>query len=117
MINGDEVYFADVSAVLPQSAWVTLRSQRISAFELQARAILGLPVDALMISPAAARTSHLAPTAAALTAALAVPESDLRVFDGGPGPRRGVALATAPDVAAARDRARDVATAVSPRRN
>ncbi|WP_308206474.1 ATP-grasp domain-containing protein [Mycobacterium florentinum] len=117
MINGDEVYFADVSAVLPQSAWVTLRSQRISAFELQARAILGLPVDALMISPAAARTSHPAPTAAALTAALAVPESDLRVFDGGPGPRRGVALATAPDVAAARDRARDVATAVSPRRN
>ncbi|BBY23083.1 ATP-grasp domain-containing protein [Mycobacterium stomatepiae] len=116
MINGDEVYFADVSAVLPQSAWVTLRSQRISAFELQARAILGLPVDALMISPAAARTSRPATTAEALTAALAVPESDLRVFDGGPGPRRGVALATAPDVAAARDRARGVATAVSPGR-
>jgi phosphoribosylglycinamide formyltransferase 2 len=113
MINGDEVYFSDVSAVLPQSAWVTLRSQRLSAFELQARAILGLPVDALMISPAAARTSHPAPTAEALTGALAVPESDLRVFDRGPGPRLGVALATAPDVAAARDRARDVATAVS----
>lgn len=113
MINGDEVYFADVSAVLPPSAWVTLRSQRISAFELQARAILALPVDALMISPAAARTSHPAPTAEALSAALAVPESDLRVFDGGPGARRGVALATAPDVAAARDRARDVAAAVS----
>ena len=113
MINGDEVYFADVSSVLPQSAWVTLRSQRLSAVELQARAILGLPVDALMISPAAARTIHPAPTAEALTAALAVGESDLRVFDPGPGPRRGVALATAPDVAAARDRAREVATAVS----
>ncbi|MEE3067083.1 MAG: ATP-grasp domain-containing protein [Actinomycetota bacterium] len=113
MINGDEVYFSDVSTVLPQSVWVTLRSQRISAFELQARAILGLPVDVLMISPAAARTSHPAPTAEALTAALAVPESDLRIFDAGPGPRRGVALATAPDVAAARDRARDVAAAVS----
>jgi phosphoribosylglycinamide formyltransferase 2 len=113
MINGDEVYFADVRAVLPQSAWVTLRSQRLSAFELQARAILGLPLDALMISPAAARTIHPAPTAEALTAALAVGESDLRVFDRGPGPRLGVALATAPDVAAARDRARDVATAVS----
>jgi phosphoribosylglycinamide formyltransferase 2 len=36
MINGDEVYFADVSACLPQSAWVTLRTQRLSAFELQA---------------------------------------------------------------------------------
>ena len=113
MINGDEVYFADVRAVLPQSAWVTLRSQRLSVFELQARAILGLPVDALMISPAAARTIHPAPTAEALTAALAVGESDLRVFDRGPGPRLGVALATATDVAAARDRARDVATAVS----
>ncbi|GLE53425.1 phosphoribosylglycinamide formyltransferase 2 [Mycobacterium montefiorense] len=113
MINGDEVYFADVSAVLPQSAWVTLRSQRLSAVELQARAILGLPVDALMISPAAARTIHPAPTAEALTAALAVGESDLRVFEPGPGPRRGIALATAPDVAAARDRAREVATAVS----
>lgn len=113
MINGDEVYFADVRAVLPQSAWVTLRSQRLSAFELQARAILGLPLDALMISPAAARTIHPAPTAEALTAALAVGESDLRVFDRGPGPRLGVALATAPDVAAARDRARDIATAVS----
>jgi phosphoribosylglycinamide formyltransferase 2 len=113
MINGDEVYFADVSTVLPESTWVTLRSQRISAFELQARAILGLPVDALMISPAAARTSHPAPTADALAAALAVPESDLRVFDRGRGPRRGVALATAPDVATARDRARDVASAVA----
>ncbi|MEE6135568.1 ATP-grasp domain-containing protein [Mycobacterium sp. 050128] len=113
MINGDEVYFSDVSAVLPQSVWVTLRSQRISAFELQARAILGLPVDVLMISPAAARASHLVPSAEALTEALAVPESDLRVFDPGPGPRRGVALATAPDVASARDRARDVAAAAS----
>lgn len=112
MIHGDEVYFADISAVLPQSAWVTLRSQRISAIEQQARAILGLPVDALMISPAAARSIRPGGTAA-LTAALAIPESDLRVFDRAPEPRRAVALATAPDVAAARDRARDAATAVS----
>jgi phosphoribosylglycinamide formyltransferase 2 len=113
MINGDEVYFSDVRAVLPQSAWVTLRSQRLSAIELQARAILGLPVDVLMISPAAARTVHPAPTIQALIGALAVTESDLRVFDRGPGARLGVALATAPEVAAARDRARDVAAAVS----
>ncbi|MEC4763609.1 ATP-grasp domain-containing protein [Mycobacterium sherrisii] len=112
MIHGDEVYFSDISAVLPQSAWVTLRSQRISAIEQQARAILGLPVDALMISPAAARLIRPAGTAPALTAALAIPETDLRVFNRGPQPRRGVALATAPDVAAARDRARDAATAV-----
>ena len=55
MINGDEVYFADVTACPHPSAWVTLRSQRLSAFELQARAILGLPVDTMMVSPGAAR--------------------------------------------------------------
>src|SRR6185312_8621489 len=42
MINGDEVYFADITAYPRQSAWVTLCSQRLSAFDLQARVILGL---------------------------------------------------------------------------
>ena len=122
MINGDEVYFADVTACPHESAWVTLRSQRLSAFELQARAILGLPVDTMMISPGAARVMNPgaeAPTADALTGALGVPESDVRVF--GPAPadvtrKLGVALATAPDVGTARDRARDVATVLSGRR-
>jgi phosphoribosylglycinamide formyltransferase 2 len=129
MINGDEVYFADVSACLHQSAWVTLRSQRLSAFELQARAILGMPLDTMMMSPGAARAINPghevgqawaggSPTADALIGALGVPESDLRVFGRGSGPgdaahQLGVALATAPDVATARDRARDVATALA----
>jgi phosphoribosylglycinamide formyltransferase 2 len=111
MINGDEVYFADVTACPPKSAWVTLRSQRLSAFELHARAILGLPVDTMMISPGAARVMHPgpdAPNADALTGALGVPESDVRV----PG---GVALATAPDLGTARDRARQVAGALNMR--
>jgi phosphoribosylglycinamide formyltransferase 2 len=121
MIKGDEVYFADVTARPHQSVWVTLRSQRLSAFELQARAILGLPVDTMMMSPAAAlaispRGDGNSPNADALTGALRVPESDLRVFG-----RRlqsaelGVALATAPDVATARDRARQVANALNMR--
>ncbi len=55
MINGDEVYFADVTPRPADSAWATVRSQRLSAFELQARTILGLPVDTMMISPGAAR--------------------------------------------------------------
>ena len=124
MINGDEVYFANVSARLPQSAWVTLRSQRLSVFELQARAILGLPVDTLMISPAAARAIHrdletgqASPggslSADALAGALGVPETDLRVFGRGSGRQVGVAVAMAPDVATARDRARAAATALS----
>jgi phosphoribosylglycinamide formyltransferase 2 len=126
MINGDEVYFADVTAYPQQSAWVTLRSQRLSLFDLQARAILGLPVDAMMISPGAARAIPAGhdrggfPSAEALSGALGIPESDLLVFGRGSAPadgadELGVALATAPDVATARDRARQAAIAVSVR--
>lgn len=102
MVNGDEVYFADVTTYPADSAWVTLRSQRLSAFELQARTILGLPVDTMMVSPAAARLAGPAdsPDPAALIGALSVPETDVRVF--GRGFR---ALATAPEVTAARERA------------
>ncbi|SOJ53085.1 Formate-dependent phosphoribosylglycinamide formyltransferase [Mycobacterium simulans] len=111
MINGDEVYFADVAAHPTESTWVTMRSQRLSVFDLQARAILGLAVDTMMVSPGAARAAGgAAPSADALTAALAVPESDVRVDH-----TLGVALATAPDVATARDRARDVATRLNMR--
>lgn len=102
MVNGDEVYFAGVTSRPADSAWVTLRSQRLSAFELQARIILGLPVDTMMVSPAAARVAGPADPhdPAALIGALSVPESDLRVS--GSGFR---ALATAPEVTAARERA------------
>ncbi|WP_066917589.1 formate-dependent phosphoribosylglycinamide formyltransferase [Mycobacterium interjectum] len=121
MIKGDEVYFSDVTAHPHPSVWVTLRSQRLSAFELHARAILGLPVDTMMMSPAAAHLIDAGHDGGSLTVdalggALRVPESDLRIF----APQRrsaalGVALATAPDVAAARDRARQVANALTVR--
>nr|WP_232069001.1 formate-dependent phosphoribosylglycinamide formyltransferase [Mycobacterium mantenii] len=106
MVNGDEVYFADVTSRPADSAWVTLRSQRLSAFELQARTILGLPVDTMMVSPAAARAIDPPDVhdPAALSGALSVPESDLRVAGGGYR-----ALATAPEVTAARERAGQVA--------
>ncbi|OBK16465.1 phosphoribosylglycinamide formyltransferase 2 [Mycobacterium asiaticum] len=124
MINGDEVYFSEVTAGLSDSAWVTLRSQRLSAFELQARTVLGVAVDTMMVSPGAVRVIEqgatrrgVAPSGDALTAALAVPESDLRVFGSTVGEQPGaasgswgVALATAPDVTTARDRAREVAS-------
>ena len=112
MINGDEVYFAGVTAGPGDSAWVTACSQRLSVFELQARAILSLPVDTVMISPGAARVispGH-APSSEALTRALSVPESDVQVF----GPHGGgVALATGPDLDTARNRAQEVATALN----
>ncbi|OBH13644.1 formate-dependent phosphoribosylglycinamide formyltransferase [Mycobacterium sp. E3247] len=111
MINGDEVYFADVAPGPADSAWATVRSQRLSAFELQARAILGLPVDTMMISPGAAhRVQRADASAHALARALSVPESDLRVVG-----RGFQALATAREVAAARDRAREVASRLAAR--
>jgi phosphoribosylglycinamide formyltransferase 2 len=126
MINGDEVYFADVTALPQHTAWVTLRSQRLSVFDLQARATLGLPVDTIMISPGAAREippgrrEGGSPGADALSGSLGVPESDLLVFGRGSVPagaahQLGVALATAPDVATARERARQVAAALNVR--
>jgi phosphoribosylglycinamide formyltransferase 2 len=118
MINGDEVYFADVDAGPRDSAWVTLRSQRLSAFELQARAVLGVAVDTMMVSPGAARVIDrgpsepgAAPSGDVLADALSVSESDLRVFAHpatGVLTKWGLALATAPEVAAARDRARQI---------
>jgi phosphoribosylglycinamide formyltransferase 2 len=111
MINGDEVYFADVTPRPTHGAWATVRSQRLSAFELQARTILGLPVDTMMISPGAAhRVEHADAPAAALAGALGVPESDLRVVG-----RGFQTLATAPEVTAARDRAREVANRLTGR--
>jgi len=123
LVRGDEVYFSDVSVRPYDSGLVTLRTQRLSEFELHARAVLGLPVDTIMISPGAAEVTYTdeadgRPTprpesAAVLAEALTVPESDVRLFgrhEGAPRLRLGVALATAADVTTARDRVRRVST-------
>jgi phosphoribosylglycinamide formyltransferase 2 len=125
LVRGDEVYFDNVRPRPYDSGLVTLRSQRLSQFELHARAILGLSVDTIMVSPAAAEVSYAGADAtdsgdtglnAVLTEALAVAESDVRLFgrpDETEGRRRlGVALATAPDPIIARDRARRVSAAL-----
>ena len=113
LVRGDEVYFSDVRTRPHDSGLVTLRSQRLSEFELHARAILGLHVDTIMISPGAAEVTYAgAETApvdiapenvnAVLADALAVAESDARLFnrpdETEPRRRLGLALATAPDV-------------------
>nr|WP_255605006.1 formate-dependent phosphoribosylglycinamide formyltransferase [Mycolicibacterium xanthum] len=123
LVHGDEVYFSDVRPRPADSGLVTLRTQRLSEFELHARAILGLPVDTIMVSPGAmelrygaADPREGAAVAPVLADALAVAESDVRLFtgDGSSGPDRPVvlALATAPDPIVARDRARRVASAL-----
>ncbi|HEX9177718.1 MAG TPA: formate-dependent phosphoribosylglycinamide formyltransferase [Mycobacterium sp.] len=133
LVKSNEVYFVDVTPRPYDSGLVTLRSQRLSQFELHARAILGLPVDTIMITPGAAKVVYASqgtgPANAdlqhddvrteratqALSDALAVPESDVRIF-GHPKsyPRRrlGVALATAANVNTARDRAHEAAAAL-----
>lgn len=114
LVHGDEVYFSDVRPRPTDSGLVTLRSQRLSQFELHARAVLGLPVDTIMVSPGAMqvgrRSSAAAPTPV-LAEALAVAESDLRFLpaDDSAGAGAVLALATAPDPIVARDRARRVA--------
>ncbi|MGH3530546.1 MAG: phosphoribosylglycinamide formyltransferase 2, partial [Mycobacterium sp.] len=117
----------DVSASPYERGLVTLRTQRLSEFELQARAILGLTTDTIMVSPGAAQliysgheavdaaADNTGPIGGALAEALAVPESDVRVFGHHEpeGRRRlGVAVVTATDVTTARDRARQVSAAL-----
>lgn len=110
--GAEEVYFATVHPILTGAGFVTTRSQRLSQFDLHARAILGLPVDTIMISSAAGEVSRpssdKAAVARALPDALAIAESDVRLSG-----EVCVALATAPDVVRARDRAHQVAAVLS----
>ncbi|MEU0496797.1 ATP-grasp domain-containing protein [Mycobacterium sp. NPDC006124] len=108
LVRGDEVYFATVDAQLCEVGLLTLRSQRLSQYELHARAILGLSLDTIMISPAAAEVGARRDVSVGnLTEALDVPESDVRLLGSA-----SVAIATAPDVVRARDRAHRVSTVV-----
>lgn len=106
LVRGDEVYFSHVRPRPEDVGLLTLRSQRLSQFELHARAILGLSLDTIMISPAAAEVIHGGRSGTAvLGEALEVPESDVRVSGG-----TSIAIATAPDVVRARDRAHRVSS-------
>ena len=121
-IKGDHVWFSEVSPRPHDTGMVTMASQRFSEFDLHARAILGLPVDVSLREPAASaviygchESDNLIFTG--LDAALAVPNSDLRLF-GKPVSflkrRMGVALATGKDVTEARSRAKLAASLVKP---
>ncbi len=121
-VKGDDVYFSEVSPRPHDTGLVTLRTQRFSEFELHARAILGLPVDTSLISPGASAVIYGGIDAEGISFdgvadALAVPETDLRLF-GKPESyvrrRMGVAVSTAADVATARARATEAAGKVHP---
>ena len=121
-VSGDQVWFSEVSPRPHDTGMVTMCSQRLSEFELHARAILGLPVDVSMKEVGASAviyggvdSKNLAYDG--LDAALNVPCSDVRLF-GKPESfvkrRMGVALATGKDVDEARSRAKLAASLVKP---
>jgi phosphoribosylglycinamide formyltransferase 2 len=112
-VQGDEVWFSEVSPRPHDTGLVTLMSQDLSQFALHARAILGLPVPVIRQQGATASCAVLAhghgvPVFAGVDAALAEPDTQLRLF-GKPrveGHRRvAVTLARADGIEAARERA------------
>ncbi|WP_156890323.1 formate-dependent phosphoribosylglycinamide formyltransferase [Gordonia shandongensis] len=124
-VKGDEVYFSEVSPRPHDTGLVTMASQRLSEFELHARAVLGLPVTVAAVAPGASAViygRHDAPAIAYSGAAeaLADPDVDLRLF-GKPESfarrRMGVAVATAPTTDAAREKAKRAAAAIVPLRS
>lgn len=121
-VKGDQVWFSEVSPRPHDTGLVTLASQRCSEFELHARAILGLPVDVALRAPAASAVIYGGVEAQGIAFdgvahALAVPESELRLF-GKPESfnkrRMGVALANGADTDEARSRAKLAASRIKP---
>ena len=119
-VKGDEVWFSEVSPRPHDTGLVTLVSQDLSEFALHARAILGLPVPAIREHGPAASCAVLAhghgvPVFAGVDAALAQPDTQLRLF-GKPrveGHRRvAVTLALGDDIEQAREHARNAAAAL-----
>ena len=121
-VKGDQVWFSEVSPRPHDTGMVTMASQRFNEFELHARAILGLPVNVEMRSPAASAVIYGGVDSKDLSfdnveQALAVPDTDIRLF-GKPESferrRMGVALSTGKDVDEARARAKQAANLVKP---
>ena len=121
-IKGEKVWFSEVSPRPHDTGMVTMASQRFSEFDLHARAILGLPVDVTMRAPAASAVIYGEVESKNLSyegieKALAVPESDIRLF-GKPESfvrrRMGVALASGANTDEARQRAKLAASLVKP---
>ncbi|MDR1661924.1 MAG: formate-dependent phosphoribosylglycinamide formyltransferase [Azoarcus sp.] len=121
-VRGDEVWFSEVSPRPHDTGLVTLASQRLSEFELHARAILGLPVDTSLRAPGASAVIYGGIDAAGiafegLAEALCLPGVDLRLF-GKPESfkkrRMGVAVATACETGEARRLAQQAAARVRP---
>jgi phosphoribosylglycinamide formyltransferase 2 len=121
-VQGDRVWFSEVSPRPHDTGMVTMITQAQSEFELHARALLGLPVSTALRDTGASAVIYggLEGEGIAyegLAEALAVPESEIRLF-GKPVShvrrRMGVALAAGATIEEARERARTAAARVRP---
>jgi phosphoribosylglycinamide formyltransferase 2 len=121
-VKGDMVWFSEVSPRPHDTGMVTMASQVQSEFELHAKAILGLPVNVALRAPGASAVIYGQLDEAGIAfegvaEALQVLGADVRLF-GKPESfarrRMGVALATADDIATARERALEAAAKVKP---
>ncbi|MBW4514054.1 MAG: formate-dependent phosphoribosylglycinamide formyltransferase [Timaviella obliquedivisa GSE-PSE-MK23-08B] len=120
-IQGETVYFSEVSPRPHDTGMVTMVSQYMSEFELHVRAIAGLPIGAIaLVSPGAsavilATKESDRPQFTGIDKALQVPTSKLRLF-GKPtshkNRRMGVALALGSTIEEARARAKATADEV-----
>jgi len=121
-VQGEQVWFSEVSPRPHDTGMVTMISQKQSEFELHARAILGLPVDVSMAAPGASAVIYGGVDAVGVryegvAAALGIPGTDLRLFGkpvAYPHRRMGVALAEGADTDQARQRAKAAAALVKP---
>jgi len=112
-IQGDKVWFSEVSPRPHDTGMVTMATQRQTEFDLHARAILGLPVSAALDKAGASAVilSTIDKTNveySGLEKALADTDVDVRLFakpEAFVARRMGVALATADNVTEAREKA------------
>ena len=127
-IADDGVYFSELSPRPHDTGMVTLaNTQNFNEFELHFRAVLGLPIEGIILKRAGASAVILAPQDSekqepdyvGLEEAVAIPQSDVRIFGKPttrPYRRMGVAVAydrIGSDVNGIRDRAKEVASKVT----
>lgn len=84
-VTKDEVIFSELSPRPHDTGMVTLISQNLSEFDLHARAVLGLPIPGITVSPGAsavvlATKDGTDPVFEGVEAAMSEPDIDVRIF-------------------------------------
>ena len=120
-VEGDKVYFSEVSPRPHDTGMVTIATQEMSEFELHVRAVLGLPIRAIRLKAPGASAVVLAPVAgdnptfSGLAEALVDETVKVRLF-GKPEARAyrrmGVVVCQGADAFEARDKAITAAAAI-----